>query len=308
MILTGGLNTFALTGPFDDRSQDDTEVIRQFVVGGTSDDHRGLFVQGDAYVEDLDANVNTVVQGILSVSLVEPSYLRYSGNPAACIDLIPQAPITTNGDVYGIRNTCLQTLDVLNPEGDGVPASLYEDFGANGPYVASVFTDAAPAGNPNNFWQALIDGWDTFNLRSRFCNGTLGRMGYFFNAFTNVFGKICTIAGSVTSTTEVPQNADGRTFVEFAGQNPLRQGNAVIRFALTKDDRVTAKVYDVSGRLVRTLADGQMFKAGDYTGNRALQWDGLDNNSRQVARGVYFVHVKLHSSLIDQSRKMIVLK
>jgi hypothetical protein len=42
MILTGGLNTFALTGPFNDRSQDDTEVIRQFVVGATLEAHRGL--------------------------------------------------------------------------------------------------------------------------------------------------------------------------------------------------------------------------------------------------------------------------
>jgi hypothetical protein len=311
MILTGGLNTFALTGPFNDRSQDDTEVIRQFVVGATLEAHRGLFVQGDAYVEDLDANGNTTVAGILSVSLREASYLRFSGNAKACIDLIPQSMITTNGDVYGIRNTCLQTLDVLNPEGDGVPASYYDPVGANplnAPYVASVFTDAEPAGNEDNHWQALIDGWDTFNLRSRLCDKTHGRLAYFFNVFNNIFGKICSIAGSPQVTLDVPGNAEGRTFVEFAGQNPLRQGNAVIRFALTRDDKVTAKVYDVSGRLVRTLADGQVFKAGDYTGNRALQWDGLDNNSRQVARGVYFVHVRLHSSLIDESRKMIVLK
>jgi len=307
MILTGGLNTFALTGPFDDRSQDDTEVIRQFVIGATAGAHRGLFVQGDAYVEDLDANLNTTVAGILSVSLREASYLRFSGNSKPCIDLIPTSLITTNGDIYGIRNTCLQTLDVLNPEGDGVAASFYDPVGANplnAPYVASVFTDAEPAGNPDNHWQALIDGWDTFNLRSRLCDKTYGRLAYFWNVFTNIFGKICSIAGTAQQTVEVPNNAEGRTFVEFAGQNPLRQGNAVINFTLAKGDRVTAKVYDVSGRLVRTLADGQFFKADSYS----LQWDGLDNGSRQVARGVYFVHVKLHGSAIDQARRMVVLK
>jgi hypothetical protein len=306
MILSGDLNTFAITGPFDDRSQDDTEVIRQFVVGATAAAHRGLFVQGDAYVEDLDANGNSIVSGILSVGLREASYLRFSGNNKACIDLIPTSLITTNGDIYGIRNTCLQTLDVLSPQGDGVPASFYDPVNANplnAPYVASVFTDAEPAGNPDNHWQALIDGWDIFNLRSRLCDKTYGRLAYFWNVYTNIFGKICSIAGTGPQTTETPNNIEGRTFVEFAGQNPLKSGTAEVKFGLASPDRVTAKIYDVSGRLVRTLADGQLFQAG----NRSLHWDGLDNGGRNVARGVYFVHVKLHNSQIDRSRKMIVL-
>jgi hypothetical protein len=304
MILTGGLNTFALTGPFDDRSQDDTEVIRQFVLAGTSENHRGLFCQGDAYMEDLDANGNTTIASILSSSLREASYLRFSGNSKACIDLIPTSVITTNGDIYGIRNTCLQTLDVLRPEGDGVPASLYDPAGANpinAPYVAGVFTDVTA----DNHWQALLDGFDTFNLRSRLCDKTYGRLAYFWNVYTNIFGKICSVAGTGPQTVEVPNNAEGRTFVEFAGQNPLRNGSAEIKFTLAKSsDRVTVKIYDVSGRLVRTLADNQMFKPDSYS----LSWDGLDNNGRQVARGAYFVNVRMANNRIDQSKKMIVLK
>ena len=233
--------------------------------------------------------------------------MRFSGNGNYCIDLIPLAPITTNGDIYGIRNSCLQTLDVLQPQGDGVAASYYDPVGANplnAPYVASVFTDAEPAGNPDNHWQALIDGWDTFNLRSRYCGNSAGRLAYFWNVYTNIFGKICAVAGTPPQTTEVPNNIEGRTFVEFAGQNPLKSGTAEVKFGLASPDRVTAKIYDVSGRLVRTLADGQLFQAG----TRSLHWDGLDNAGRNVARGVYFVHVKLHNSMIDRSRKMIVLQ
>jgi hypothetical protein len=308
MILTGGLNTFAITGPFNDRSQDDTEVIRQFVVGATGEAHRGLFVQGDAYVEDLDANGNTTVAAILSVSLREASYLRFSGNSAYCIDLIPQSPITTSGDIYGIRNTCLQTLDVLNVEGDGVAASYYDPVGLNAPYVASVFTDAEPAGNPDNHWQSLIDGWDTGNLRSRLCDNTSGRLAYFFNVFNNVFGKICSITGTPQQTLEVPPNADGRTFVNLAGvgNNPLRTGSAVIHLSLAQADRVTVKIYDVSGRLVRTLADGQLFKAGRV--DPALTWDGLDDGGRGVARGAYFVSVRYERSRYETAKKMIVLR
>jgi hypothetical protein len=307
MILTGGLNTLALTGPFDDRSQDDTEVIRQFVLAGTSEAHRGLFVQGDAYMEDLDANGNTAISSILSSSLREASYLRFSGNSKACIDLIPTSVITTNGDIYGIRNTCLQTLDVLRPEGDGVPASYYDPAGANpinAPYVAGVFTDVTP----DNHWQALLDGFDTFNLRSRLCDKTYGRLAYFWNVYTNIFGKICSVAGTGPQTVEVPNNNNGSAFVDFAGvnNNVLRQGSAVINLSLAKADRVTVKIYDVSGRLVRTLADGQMFKAGNF--DRALTWDGLDNGGRQVARGAYFVSIRYANSRFDTAKRMIVLK
>jgi hypothetical protein len=308
MALTGGLNTGALFGPFDDRSQDDTEILRQFVIGATGTAHRGLFIQGDAAMEDMDLNGNTTLAGLMSSSLREASYLRFSGNSKPCIDLIPTSIITTNGDIYGIRNTCLQTLDVLQPQGDGVAASFYDPVNANplnAPYVASVFTDAEPTGNPDNHWQALLDGFDTFNLRSRLCDKTYGRLAYMWNVYTNIFGKICSVAGTGPQTVEVPNISEGRTFVEFAGQNPLRSGSAEIRFGLAKSDRVTVKIYDVSGRLVRTLADNQMFSPRD---SYSLTWDGLDNGGRSVARGAYFVNVRMASSRIDQTNKMIVLK
>jgi len=192
-----------------------------------------------------------------------------------------------------------------------VAASYYDPVGANplnAPYVASVFTDAEPAGNPDNHWQALLDGFDTFNLRSRLCDKTYGRLAYFWNVYTNIFGKICSVAGTGPQTVEVPNNSNGSAFVDFAGigNNPLRQGSAVINLTLAKADRVTVKIFDVSGRLVRTLADGQMFKAGRV--DPALTWDGLDNGGRQVARGAYFVSIKYANSRYTTSPKMIVLK
>ena len=86
----------------------------------------------------------------------------------------------------------------------------------------------------------------------------------------------------------------------------MRSGSAVIHLSLAKADRVTVKVYDVSGRLVRTLADGQLFKAGRV--DPALTWDGLDDGGRRVTRGVYFAYVRYQSSRYEAARKMIVLK
>ena len=311
MILSGDLYPESIIGPNENSSADDTELIRQFVTGATAGAHRGLWCGGSYFVEDLDTNGNTTLQNILGVSLRNPSFLQFSGNSRTCIDLIPTSAITTNGDIYGLRNNCLSTSNVLTAVGDAQPASYYDPAGSNplnAPYVAGVFLDAETVNNPDRHYQALVDGFNLTYARSRLCDASSGRLAYAWNVFTSTFGKVCAIAGNGPLTTEVPNNGDGRTFVDLAGigNNPLRQGSAVIHLTLAQADRVTVKIFDVSGRLVRTLVDGQLFKAGKA--DPALTWDGLDNGGRQVARGAYFVSVRYANSRYEANRKMIVLR
>jgi hypothetical protein len=115
-----------------------------------------------------------------------------------------------------------------------VAASYYDPAGANplnAPYVAGVFTDAEPAGNPNNHWQALLDGFDTFNLRSRMCDNNLRTTSpTFWNVYTNIFGKICALPAPgdhdpwKCRTTARPHVRGPRRI----GNNRLRQASAVI--------------------------------------------------------------------------------
>ncbi|HEY2956037.1 MAG TPA: FlgD immunoglobulin-like domain containing protein [Candidatus Eisenbacteria bacterium] len=313
MILTGDLNS-TLIGPFDDRSQDDTGILHGFLAEATAEAHRGLFMQGDGLIEDMQFSCNNSNYGQcqllaeMNVSLRDPSYLLLSGNKAFCVDLIPTPVITTNGDIYGLRNTCLFTLDVLNTEADGVAASNYGAVGGGAPYVAGVFADAEPVFNPDRHFQTLVEGWGISRLSSRLCDTATGRLAYYWKLFSSVFGKICTVVGTGPMTVEVPNNDDGRPFVNLAGvgNNPLRQGSAVIHLELAQADRVTVRIYDVSGRLVRTLADGQLFKAGRV--DPALTWDGLDDGGRAVGRGIYFASVRYQNSRYEAARKMIVLK
>jgi len=48
---------------------------------------------------------------------------------------------------------------------------------------------------------------------------------------------------------------------------------------------VTMNVYNVSGRLVRTLKQDEYTDAGTHE----VSWNGLDNVGRRVPSGVYFV-------------------
>ena len=63
--------------------------------------------------------------------------------------------------------------------------------------------------------------------------------------------------------------------------NPFNPTTA-ITFSITKDSPVRLAVYDVNGRLLRTLADRAM-----SAGTHGAVWDGRDARGHAVASGVY---------------------
>jgi hypothetical protein len=83
--------------------------------------------------------------------------------------------------------------------------------------------------------------------------------------------------------------------------NPFNP-STVIPFALHERARVRIRIYDVSGRLVRTLLD-EVRDPGVY---RDVRWDGRTDDGRSASSGVYFV--RLQAGRIDQVRKMVLLK
>lgn len=298
MITTGDLNS-AIFGPFNDKSSNDEGIIEQWLLGATSTANRGLWLIGDGAVEATDGDpwLNN-----FSVSLASNSYLLASGNTAGCADLIVYSPITTNDDIYGVRNGCTFTDDVLNVEAGGAMGAEYTNFdNAATPYVASVYHAATAP----NYWESIVDGFDIENLRSRFCDNSVGRVSHFFNAFSNVFNSICAVQGTPTITLDTPNNGSGKLFVDAMSlaNSPLRTGEATIRLSFSKETRSTVKIVDVAGRQVRTLVDGQVFKAGEHP----LTWDGADNAGRTVPRGVYFV-IRLDNGKMVANRSMVVLK
>jgi flagellar hook assembly protein FlgD len=78
-----------------------------------------------------------------------------------------------------------------------------------------------------------------------------------------------------------------------------------IAFDLARDGHVSLRIYDVGGRLVRTLIDAPMAR-GRYAGADAAVWDGIDDAGRRVSSGVYFY--RLVTSDLDASRRMVLLK
>jgi hypothetical protein len=84
-----------------------------------------------------------------------------------------------------------------------------------------------------------------------------------------------------------------------ARPNPS-SGRIEIGFALPADARVVLRVYDVAGRLVRTLIDGPT-----PAGVHRAPWDGIDSRGRTARSGIYFAKL-LVGSRITSERLMLL--
>jgi len=79
-----------------------------------------------------------------------------------------------------------------------------------------------------------------------------------------------------------------------------------IPYQLQKSAEVVIRIYDATGRVMRTLDFGHR-KEGFYLGTtRAAHWDGHNNTGERVASGVYFYQIKAGDFFAV--RKMVIMK
>ena len=82
--------------------------------------------------------------------------------------------------------------------------------------------------------------------------------------------------------------------------NPFNPSTS-IRFGISAAGRVTLRIYDTAGRLVKELIDEQR-----GVGRHEEVWDGRDDRGNQVASGIYFY--SLTTSEFRNTRKMLLLR
>ena len=75
-----------------------------------------------------------------------------------------------------------------------------------------------------------------------------------------------------------------------------------IRFSIGSEEAVKLIIYDMMGRQVQTLINGDSFSAGYHIVN----WNGLDSKGQKVPSGVYIYRIKAGSFIAD--KKMLLVK
>jgi hypothetical protein len=89
--------------------------------------------------------------------------------------------------------------------------------------------------------------------------------------------------------------------LEASRPNPFRDVTE-ISFSLPSDGPVRLAVYDVAGRLVQRLAEGERLPAGRH----GRTWDGKDQSGRFAAPGVYYY--RLEAGELFATRSLLLLR
>jgi hypothetical protein len=94
--------------------------------------------------------------------------------------------------------------------------------------------------------------------------------------------------------------AEAQPHLRGNSPNPFRQSTS-LQLSIPKPTEATVTVFDVSGRLVRTVHRGLL-----SSGEHSLDWDRRDERGQVVQAGVYFY--RLESERVRETRKMIVIQ
>lgn len=89
----------------------------------------------------------------------------------------------------------------------------------------------------------------------------------------------------------------------FAPDMPtLTKAYAAIKYTTTESRNVSLKIYNASGRLVRTLVD----RPRERSGTKTVYWNGKDNGGKTVASGVYFFRLTAENKVA--TKKIVVIR
>lgn len=304
LVVTGDLNS-GVWGPFNDATADDITTFQSWLqAGDTGTPDRGILVIGESFVEfafGAGGAQQSYVTDFLATTFQDPNYLLFVPDARAYVDVATGSPYPA-GDVYGVNNSCLLTNDVVDVNVAVPGASVNLDYVT--PTATLLPVGVIKTHDAVNPWVSQTVGVDIESMRGRFGTSN-GRLAWLYNTFAGAFASICQVNGNPVITLDTPQAPTGSQFVNFLNlaNNPLRSGHAKINFGLATAGRAQVKVYDVGGRLVRTLAD-RTFEAGPHS----IIWDGVDDGGRSLARGVYFTQVKLVDGNVEMAKKLTILR
>ena len=109
-------------------------------------------------------------------------------------------------------------------------------------------------------------------------------------------GRLAQIAGNILSLATAPSKF--ALIQNFP--NPFNP-ETTIKYTLADDARVSLRIYNIVGQVVRTLVSDR--QAAD---RYSVRWDGLDERGLTVSSGVYFYQVMAGN--FKDVRKLMLLK
>jgi hypothetical protein len=292
---------------------------------------RGFIFDGDQIcaimADEVQGYAVNFAHNVLGVTLAASAYRDYNGDAAFCVYLEPVAspqflPAEPGVGLFG--NGCPQEFNYnvlgVQPGVPNVTGNLefwsFEQTG-NQQYVdfAQVIRRNQVTGVAN--WRSVVNGFSFHHLSEQGCQGqpcgtdSLCRV----SGTTDLYGPMIewlangglpftkwTYPCINTGVDPGENHLDGPVnYLHQSRPNPFNS-RVTIRFSLASAGEVNLSVYDVAGRLVKTLLSGDA-----PAGENAIVWDGMDNRGHRVGGGVFWMQMTTSDGYISV-RKMIALR
>ena len=300
----GDLESATITdGTVSSDKSDDCQMLIDWM--NLSEHDCGLWVCGDDVAYDLD-NISYASPHVLEfmntwcgVDFVYVSYYDLTGGHLGGGNMNPlvtgnPAGIFYHGsapDSFYVYGGCyvMNMFDVLDKTANGQYALNYPDYGGLPRYagIQSVST--------NSGGYDVCTMWFGFSMMY-VRDDRFGVPPDRWHLASDVFAffqhpiDLCCTEATVPKFNRLAQNFP----------NPFNPATT-IRYDLKAKGLVTIKVFDVSGRLVRTLLSG-VKDAGSYS----VSWDGANNSGTRAASGVYFCRMQARD--FEAVKKLVLLK
>ncbi len=266
----------------------------------------GLWVCGDDVAYDLDGLASTPALTLMNtwcgVDFLETSYFYETGGVTGGGVVVPlitgeaDAGVFVHGgvpDQFYAYGGCwvLNQFDVLGKVNAGKYALSYPVYNATNRYAAIASSRLNPGGySVNTMWF----GFSFMYVRDDVFAEPTDR----FEIARDVFNwfQYEMPPGCCYTDAEIPK-------AYALAQNYPNPFNPVttIRYDMKAKGLVTVRIYDVSGRLVRTLVN-ETKEAGAYS----AVWDGRNNGGMNVASGIYFY--KMDAGGFSATKKLVMLR
>ncbi len=264
------------------------------------DDNPGVYYSAD----DAATDWALVLVGASAVN-TRSIYMNFNLDPAAPAGDHknagePISPVLDGVDIWNAGEQLvayggcplINDFDLL--QSTGLSVAAYQNTGSGKTYVLSQTTPNSAASNA----RFVLSGFSYHNIRDVGTPGSFpARVIHLRNIIQNFLG----IPLSHTGFDGAPQYANA---LEPNYPNPFNPSTH-IAFEIKTQGRVTLRIYNVAGQLVRTLINEEL-AAGRYESRPFNVWDGTNDAGQEVGSGVYFY--RLTATNFTQTRKLVLLK
>jgi hypothetical protein len=161
--------------------------------------------------------------------------------------------------------------------------------------------------HPSMFYQTVILGFGMEFMMDGVCGGTgnYTTEGYFHSGIedrVNLMGNIMTYFGLTPTGTATGVVEGGyKNALSQAYPNPFNPVTK-IAYSVKEAGPVAIEVYNVAGKVVRTLLDTEL----DAGADGFVVWDGANDSGEKCSSGVYFYRIAAPG--FNETKKMIMLK